>query len=174
MRRLHTRSMTLDQRVTALADGTLRGRQRKAVEALLAERPELLASASGPSVTGSSRHSSSGVHFRGRAAALLRRLCATASAHRDSALDRRGAPVQCESGSAGCRRPITDVARSPDSPDARRIRIFIARGNPAKAIPAALARRLSGRDRRPERASQRPPAAAWGAISKVTVTTPGL
>lgn len=44
MRRLHTRSMTLDQRITALADGTLRGKQRRAVEALLAERPELLVS----------------------------------------------------------------------------------------------------------------------------------
>lgn len=44
MRRLHTKSMTLDQRITALADGTLRGRQRKALEAQLAERPELLVS----------------------------------------------------------------------------------------------------------------------------------
>jgi anti-sigma factor RsiW len=44
MRRLHTRSMTLNQRITALADGTLRGRQRKALEAELAERPELVVS----------------------------------------------------------------------------------------------------------------------------------
>ena len=44
MRRLHTKSMNLDQRITALADGTLRGRQRKALEAQLAERPELLVS----------------------------------------------------------------------------------------------------------------------------------
>jgi hypothetical protein len=46
MRRLHTKSMALDQRITALADGTLRGRQGKAVEARLAERPELLVSLS--------------------------------------------------------------------------------------------------------------------------------
>jgi hypothetical protein len=44
MRRLHTKSMTLDQRITALADGTLRGRQRKALEAQLAERTELMVS----------------------------------------------------------------------------------------------------------------------------------
>jgi anti-sigma factor RsiW len=44
MRTFHTKSMTLDQRITAVADGTLRGRQRKAVEARVAERPELLAS----------------------------------------------------------------------------------------------------------------------------------
>jgi anti-sigma factor RsiW len=44
MRRLHTKSMTLDQRITALADGTLQGRQRKALEAQLAERPDLAVS----------------------------------------------------------------------------------------------------------------------------------
>ena len=44
MRRLHTKSMTLDQRITALADGTLRGRQKRALEARLAARPELMVS----------------------------------------------------------------------------------------------------------------------------------
>ena len=44
MRRLQTKSMTLEQRITALADGTLRGRQKNAIEAQVAERPELLIS----------------------------------------------------------------------------------------------------------------------------------
>ena len=44
MLRLHNKSMTLDQRITALADGTLRGRKKEAIEAQVAERPGLLIS----------------------------------------------------------------------------------------------------------------------------------
>jgi anti-sigma factor RsiW len=42
MRRSHIRSMTLEQQITALADGTLRGRRRTEVEARLAERRDVL------------------------------------------------------------------------------------------------------------------------------------
>ena len=42
MRRFHIKSMTLEQQITALADGTLRGRRRTEVEARLAERREVL------------------------------------------------------------------------------------------------------------------------------------
>jgi anti-sigma factor RsiW len=42
MRRSHIRSMTLEQQITALADGTLRGRRRTEVEARLAERRDML------------------------------------------------------------------------------------------------------------------------------------
>jgi anti-sigma factor RsiW len=42
MRRIHITSMTFEQRITALADGTLRGRRRTAVEARLAERRDAL------------------------------------------------------------------------------------------------------------------------------------
>lgn len=42
MRKQHSRSMSLDQTITALADGSLRGRRRKAAESLVAERPGLL------------------------------------------------------------------------------------------------------------------------------------
>jgi hypothetical protein len=42
MRRFHTTSMTLEQQITALADGTLRGRRRAAAEARLAERRNAL------------------------------------------------------------------------------------------------------------------------------------
>jgi hypothetical protein len=63
---------------------------------------------------------------------------------------------------------------SGDSRDARRIRIFIASGRAAKAPPNALASSPCRRDTPPERASQRAPAAAWGTISTVAVTTPGL
>lgn len=41
MRKSLYRSMSLDQTITALADGTLRGRRRKAAAALVAERPGL-------------------------------------------------------------------------------------------------------------------------------------
>lgn len=44
MRKSHSQSMTLEQTITALADGTLRGRRRKRVESRLAQRPDLLAS----------------------------------------------------------------------------------------------------------------------------------
>jgi hypothetical protein len=42
MRRFHTTSMTLEQQITALADGTLRGRRRAEVEGRLAERGDVL------------------------------------------------------------------------------------------------------------------------------------
>lgn len=44
MRRSHIRSMTPEQQITALADGTLRGRRGKEVEARLAGRRDLLVS----------------------------------------------------------------------------------------------------------------------------------
>ena len=44
MRKSHPTRMTLDQEITALADGTLRGRRRRRVEARLAERPGLVVS----------------------------------------------------------------------------------------------------------------------------------
>jgi hypothetical protein len=44
MRKSYGKVMTLDQEITALADGTLRGRRRSKAEARLAERPELLGS----------------------------------------------------------------------------------------------------------------------------------
>jgi anti-sigma factor RsiW len=40
--RLQITSMTVEQQITALADGTLRGRRRAAVEARLAERRDAL------------------------------------------------------------------------------------------------------------------------------------
>ena len=44
MRRSQLHSMTLEQRTAALANGTIRGRRARRVEAALAERPDLLAS----------------------------------------------------------------------------------------------------------------------------------
>jgi anti-sigma factor RsiW len=44
MRKSHSRGMTLEQTITALADGTLRGRRKGKAEARLADQPELLAS----------------------------------------------------------------------------------------------------------------------------------
>ena len=45
MRKSHSRAMTLEQTITALADGTLRDRRGSKAEAGLADQPELLASA---------------------------------------------------------------------------------------------------------------------------------
>lgn len=44
MRKSHSQAMTVEQTITALADGTLGGRRRKKAEAQLGERPEQLAS----------------------------------------------------------------------------------------------------------------------------------
>ncbi len=44
MRKSPIKSMTLDQSITALADGSLRGKQAKQAEARLTEHPELLVS----------------------------------------------------------------------------------------------------------------------------------
>lgn len=44
MRKSPIKSMTLDQSITALADGTLRGKQAKQAEARLTEHSELLVS----------------------------------------------------------------------------------------------------------------------------------
>lgn len=44
MRKSPMKSMTLDQSITALADGTLRGKRKHQAEARLAEHPDLLVS----------------------------------------------------------------------------------------------------------------------------------
>jgi len=44
MPKSHRQAMTLEQTITALADGTLRGRRRRKAEARLAGRADLLAS----------------------------------------------------------------------------------------------------------------------------------
>lgn len=41
MRKSHTTRMNLDQEITALADGALRGSRRRKAEARLGERPDL-------------------------------------------------------------------------------------------------------------------------------------
>jgi anti-sigma factor RsiW len=44
MRKSHSKPMTLDQEITALADGSLRGRRRRRADARMAQTPGLMVS----------------------------------------------------------------------------------------------------------------------------------